>query len=212
MNCVYDRHRCNSRGAHRDYKESHVCGLDSWPEVSPWGARHGTGGGYVCTHTHCIPNYTAGFNTCRYWEAPSCRYPCHSNMCVCLLRLQLHGLWDVQTKPACWIGGRPQAGIRGQEGQTERAAASHPEIQDCLHRVCQEGKEVSYIFVLFLMPVPKWAESRVRLVVVVTLIRSCFLMSPQVRWSPVSISGCSSRDHWRRGAGYGDPVASQEVP
>ena len=47
VNCVYDRHRCNSRGAHRDYKESHVRGLDSRPEVSPWGARHGTGGGYT---------------------------------------------------------------------------------------------------------------------------------------------------------------------
>lgn len=57
-------------------------------------------------------------------------------------RLQLHGLWDVQAKPAGWVGGRPEARVWGQEGQMERAAAPHPEIQDCFHRVSPEGKEV----------------------------------------------------------------------
>lgn len=30
----------------------------------------------------------------------------------------------------------------------ERAAAPHPEVQDCLHRVCQEGKEVSFVYLV----------------------------------------------------------------
>lgn len=57
-------------------------------------------------------------------------------------RLQLHGLRDVQAEPSRRAGGRPEARLRGQEGQAERAATLHPEIQEHLCGVGQEGEKV----------------------------------------------------------------------
>lgn len=39
-----------------------------------------------------------------------------------------------------------------------------------------------------------------------------FCLHPQVRWSPVSVSGCSPGDHGGGAAGHGDAAACQEVP
>lgn len=124
---------------------------------------------------------------------------------MCLFRLQLHGLRDVKTKPSCWAGGRPQTGVRGQEGQTECTAASHPEIQDRLHRVCQEGQKVSCPLrhCLYFKMMDAFEDCILQV--------GHSLLASQVRRSPGSISGCSSRDQWRGTAGHGDPSAGEEV-
>lgn len=60
-------------------------------------------------------------------------------------RLQLHGLRDVQAEPARRAWGRPEACLWGQEGQADRAATLHPEIQDHLCGVGQEGEKVCHV-------------------------------------------------------------------
>lgn len=183
-NLHYCRNWCHPRRAHRDHQKPHVCGFDSRPEVSPWRTRHGISWRYV----HLIWSLCADVRQIK-------------TVCIYLNRLQLHGLWDVQTKPAFWAGGRPQAGIRGSEGQKRRAAAPHPEVQDRLHRICQEGKEVGCVLVPLIMCGVMPFKGK-------TVLTGFF---PQVGWSSVSISGCSSGDPWSAAAGPGDAAAGEEV-
>lgn len=113
-------------------------------------------------------------------------------------RLQLHGLRDVQAKLAGWVGGRPEARVWGQEGQVECAAAPHPEIQGCFHRVGPQGKEVGD-FVFDVGQTAGWLLSD-------RDDGPCLLFS-QVRWSIVTISRHSSGVYRRTTAGHGDPTA-----
>lgn len=44
------------------------------------------------------------------------------------------------------------------------------------------------------------------------IVMKNFLLLPQVRWSPDSISGRSTADYWSRAPGHWDATARQEVP